>query len=98
MVKEWSNAFSEVRKTESLEHDLSGKWSRMIIDEHRLIYKVDSDAIYFYSAKYHYWGDKKEKDFIHVRNKIFLFFFIVIRTYVCYNFVVRGFISDLLIK
>lgn len=53
MVKEWSNAFSEVRKTESLEHDLSGKWSRMIIDEHRLIYKVDSDAI-FYSAKYHY--------------------------------------------
>lgn len=38
-------------KPEPLKHDLSGKWSRRITDEHRLIYKVENGTIYFYSAK-----------------------------------------------
>ncbi|EPH92632.1 Plasmid encoded toxin, Txe/YoeB family [Enterococcus casseliflavus] len=46
--------FSGLGKPEPLKHDLSGKWSRRITDEHRLIYKVENETIYFYSAKDHY--------------------------------------------
>ncbi|MFB8547553.1 Txe/YoeB family addiction module toxin [Enterococcus casseliflavus] len=46
--------FSGLGKPEPLKHDLSGKWSRRITDEHRLIYSVKNDTIYFYSAKDHY--------------------------------------------
>lgn len=41
-------------KPEPLKYELSGKWSRRISDEHRLIYNVDSTTIYLYSAKDHY--------------------------------------------
>lgn len=43
-----------IGKPEPLKHDLSGKWSRRITDEHRLIYSVDETTIYFYSCKDHY--------------------------------------------
>lgn len=33
---------------------LSGYWSRRINDEHRLIYKVEKDAIKIAQLKYHY--------------------------------------------
>ena len=46
--------FTGVGKPEPLKHDLSGKWSRRITDEHRLIYRVENETIYFYSAKDHY--------------------------------------------
>lgn len=46
--------FSGIGKPEPLKHDLSGKWSRRITDEHRLIYSVKNATIYFYSAKDHY--------------------------------------------
>ena len=46
--------FTGTGKPEPLKHDLSGKWSRRITDEHRLIYKVENGTIYFYSAKNHY--------------------------------------------
>lgn len=46
--------FSGIGKPEPLKHDLSGKWSRRITDEHRLIYSVNNETIYFYSAKDHY--------------------------------------------
>lgn len=46
--------FSGLGKPEPLKHDLSGKWSRRITDEHRLIYKVENETIYFYSVKDHY--------------------------------------------
>lgn len=46
--------FSGIGKPEPLKHDLSGKWSRRITDEHRLIYSVKNETIYFYSAKDHY--------------------------------------------
>lgn len=46
--------FSGLGKPEPLKHDLSGKWSRRITDEHRLIYRVENETIYFYSAKDHY--------------------------------------------
>ena len=46
--------FEGTGKPEPLKHDLSGKWSRRITDEHRLIYKVENETIYIYSAKDHY--------------------------------------------
>lgn len=46
--------FTGIGKPEPLKHDLSGKWSRRITDEHRLIYRVENETIYFYSAKDHY--------------------------------------------
>ncbi|WP_299516425.1 Txe/YoeB family addiction module toxin [uncultured Rummeliibacillus sp.] len=46
--------FLGIGKPEPLKHDLSGKWSRRITDEHRLIYAVKDETIYFYSARDHY--------------------------------------------
>ncbi|WP_314209248.1 Txe/YoeB family addiction module toxin [Vagococcus salmoninarum] len=40
--------FTGIGKPEPLKHDLSGKWSRRITDEHRLIYRVENETIYFY--------------------------------------------------
>ena len=40
--------FTGIGKPEPLKHDLSGKWSRRITDEHRLIYKVENETIYIY--------------------------------------------------
>lgn len=46
--------FNGLGKPEPLKHDLSGKWSRRITDEHRLIYRVENETIFIYSAKDHY--------------------------------------------
>jgi len=43
---------------EPLKHDLSGKWSREIDEQNRLIYKIlDDGRVEIYSCKGHY-GDK----------------------------------------
>jgi toxin YoeB len=34
-------------KPEPLKHNLSGYWSRHITEEHRLVYKIENDAIRF---------------------------------------------------
>jgi len=41
-------------KPESLKHNLSGWWSRRINLEHRLIYKIDDQAIVILQCRYHY--------------------------------------------
>ncbi|MCI5775676.1 MAG: Txe/YoeB family addiction module toxin [Aerococcus sp.] len=41
-------------KPEPLRHQYSGTWSRRITSEHRLIYKVLDDDIYFISFRDHY--------------------------------------------
>lgn len=46
--------FDGLGKPEPLKYDLSGKWSRRITDEHRLIYRVENETIFIYSAKDHY--------------------------------------------
>jgi len=46
--------FSGIGKPESLKHNLSGKWSRRINAEHRLVYLVEDETVYIYSAKGHY--------------------------------------------
>jgi toxin YoeB len=32
-------------KPEPLKHSLSGRWSRKITDEHRIVYKVEKDSV-----------------------------------------------------
>jgi toxin YoeB len=46
--------FSGTGKPEQLKHDLSGKWSRRINKEHRLVYEVFESIVKIHSAKGHY--------------------------------------------
>ncbi|MCF6212247.1 MAG: Txe/YoeB family addiction module toxin [Gammaproteobacteria bacterium] len=46
--------FEGIGKPEPLKHALSGYWSRRINDEHRIIYKVDSESILIAQLRYHY--------------------------------------------
>ncbi|KJW13282.1 MULTISPECIES: Txe/YoeB family addiction module toxin [Levilactobacillus] len=46
--------FSGQGKPEPLKHELTGKWSRRITGEHRLIYRIEDDTLYLYSARDHY--------------------------------------------
>ena len=48
------NGHEGIGKPEPLRHSLSGYWSRRIDDEHRLIYRIDGDAILIAQARYHY--------------------------------------------
>lgn len=41
-------------KPEALKHNLSGKWSRRINYEHRLVYEVFDDYVVIHSLKDHY--------------------------------------------
>lgn len=46
--------FSGIGKPEALKYELSGKWSRRITEEDRLIYAIEDDVLYIYSCKDHY--------------------------------------------
>lgn len=46
--------FSGLGKPEPLKHLGSGLWSRRLTQEHRVIYLVESDAVVFLKARYHY--------------------------------------------
>lgn len=46
--------FEGIGKPEALKHNLSGKWSRRINHEHRLIYKVDGNVIIIIALRFHY--------------------------------------------
>ncbi len=46
--------FTGAGKPEPLRGQLSGKWSRRIDQEHRLVYEVGDDRVYFLAARYHY--------------------------------------------
>lgn len=46
--------FQGIGKPEPLRHVLAGCWSRRITQEHRLVYRVTGDRIYFLQARYHY--------------------------------------------
>jgi toxin YoeB len=41
-------------KPEPLKHNLSGWWSRRINLEHRIVYKVENNAIVILQCRYHY--------------------------------------------
>jgi toxin YoeB len=48
------NPFEGIGKPEPLKQALSGYWSRRINEEHRIVYKVASDAIFIAQLRYHY--------------------------------------------
>ena len=46
--------FSGVGKPEALKHALSGFWSRRITDEHRMVYRVETEALLVAPLRHHY--------------------------------------------
>ena len=47
--------FSGIGKPEPLKHALSGFWSRRITDEHRMVYKLESEnALLMAQLRHHY--------------------------------------------
>jgi len=55
LIKEISrDPFEGIGKPEQLKHALSGYWSRRINDEHRIVYKLQDNAILIAQLRYHY--------------------------------------------
>ncbi|HMG09988.1 MAG TPA: Txe/YoeB family addiction module toxin [Mucilaginibacter sp.] len=48
-----AHPFEGIGKPEQLRYQLTGKWSRRINEEHRIIYDVTDDIINIYSLKGH---------------------------------------------
>ena len=46
--------FVGIGKPEPLKADLAGAWSRRITDEHRMVYKVEGDALLIAQLRFHY--------------------------------------------
>lgn len=46
--------FAGIGKPEALRHALAGFWSRRIDDEHRMVYRVDGDALLIAQLRFHY--------------------------------------------
>ncbi len=46
--------FSGVGKPEPLKHALAGWWSRRITDEHRMVYRIEGDALLLAQLRYHF--------------------------------------------
>ena len=47
-------AFEGMGKPEPLKRGMAGYWSRRITDEHRMVYKVEADALLIAQLRYHY--------------------------------------------
>lgn len=43
-----------IGKPEPLKHALAGWWSRRIDDEHRIVYRVEGDAVQVAQLRFHY--------------------------------------------
>ena len=55
LIKEINRSpFQGTGKPEVLRENLSGFWSRRITLEHRLVYKVEKEAIVILQCRYHY--------------------------------------------
>ena len=46
--------FGGVGKPEALKHALSGYWSRRINDEHRFVYRLETDSLLIAQLRRHY--------------------------------------------
>ena len=46
--------FAGIGKPEPLKHALAGYWSRRITDEHRMVYRMEGDALMIAQLPYHY--------------------------------------------
>ncbi|WP_234197807.1 MULTISPECIES: Txe/YoeB family addiction module toxin [Pseudacidovorax] len=55
LIREIQRApFAGIGKPEPLKHALAGYWSRRLTDEHRIVYKVEGDALLIAQLRYHY--------------------------------------------
>lgn len=55
LIRESQRApFAGIGKPEPLKHGMSGYWSRRITDEHRMVYKVEADALFIAQLRYRY--------------------------------------------
>lgn len=55
LIKETARSpFAGTGKPEALKHALAGYWSRRINDEHRMVYRVEGDALLIAQLRYHY--------------------------------------------
>ena len=48
------NPFEGIGKPEHLKYELRNCWSRRITQEHRLVYYIEKNNIYFLQGRYHY--------------------------------------------
>lgn len=48
------NKYEGLGKPEALKHNLSGFWSRRITNEHRIVYKIENNAVLIAQLRYHY--------------------------------------------
>jgi len=46
--------YEGIGNPEALKYELTGKWSRRIDKEHRLVYAIIDEKLYIYSLKGHY--------------------------------------------
>lgn len=46
--------FAGIGKPEPLQHALAGFWSRRFTNEHRMVYKIDGDALLLAQLRCHY--------------------------------------------
>lgn len=46
--------FTGIGKPEPLRDDFSGWWSRRIDEEHRLVYRMEDDALVIAQCRFHY--------------------------------------------
>ena len=46
--------YSGIGKPEPLKYGVAGWWSRLITQEHRLVYRVHGDDLMLLQARYHY--------------------------------------------
>lgn len=46
--------FDEIGKPKPLKHKYAGFWSRIIDDEHRLIYRYENNEIHILKCRFHY--------------------------------------------
>lgn len=46
--------YTGIGKPEALIHALSGFWSRRVTDEHRMVYRIEDDALLIAQLRFHY--------------------------------------------
>jgi toxin YoeB len=55
LIQETQRApFQGIGKPEPLKHAFAGFWSRRITDEHRMVYRVEGDALQLAQLRFHY--------------------------------------------
>ena len=55
LIKEIQRSpFQGIGKPERLRHELRGFWSRRITLEHRIVYRIEGDAVFIVQLRFHY--------------------------------------------